>query len=143
MTTSPVYDTIGQAYVANRRPDARWEAVVREQIGDARVIVNVGAGTGSYEPPDRTVIAVEPSAVMVDQRRPNAAPVVRASATALPLRSGNADVAMAILTVHHWEDPDAGLAELCRLACDVSFWRSTSRSMRASGYSTTTCPRCL
>ena len=116
MTTSPVYDTIGQGYLAHRRAEPRWEAVINEQLGDGRVVVNVGAGTGSYEPLDRVVVAVEPSSVMVSQRRPGAAPAVRASGSALPLRSGSADVAMAILTMHHWDDWAAGLAELCRVA---------------------------
>ena len=69
------------------------------------LVVNVGAGTGSYEPTHCAVLAVEPSSVMVAQRPAGAAPVVRASASALPLRSGSADVALAILTVHHWDDP--------------------------------------
>jgi Methyltransferase domain len=76
----------------------------------------VGAGTGSYEPAGQDVIAVEPSAVMVGQRHPGAAPAVRASATALPLRTGALDAALAILTVHHWGDWRAGLAELRRVA---------------------------
>ncbi len=115
-SSSPVYDTIGQGYVAHRRADPRWEAVINEQLGDGRVVVNVGAGTGNYEPVERDVIAVEPSSVMVGQRRPGGAPAVRASGSALPLPSGCADVAMAILTVHHWDDWAAGLAELCRVA---------------------------
>ncbi len=113
---SPVYDTIGQGYVAHRHVEPRWEAAINEQLGDARVVVNVGAGSGNYEPADRTVVAVEPSSVMVRQRAVDAAPVVRASATALPFRSGWADAALAICTVHHWDDWAAGLAELCRIA---------------------------
>jgi SAM-dependent methyltransferase len=130
VTTSPVYDTIGQAYVAHRRPDPRWEALVAEQIGAARVVVNVGAGTGSYEPADhdsdsdldshadrrRTVVAIEPSSVMVAQRPSGAAPAVRASASALPLPTGWADVALGVCTVHHWDDWKAGLAEMQRVA---------------------------
>jgi len=115
---SPVYDTIGRGYVAHRRPDPRWEAVVAGHLGaDAGdLVVNVGAGSGSYEPTHCAVVAVEPSAVMVAQRPPGAAPAVRAGASALPLPSGCADVALAILTVHHWDDAAAGLAELCRVA---------------------------
>ncbi|MGD0747836.1 MAG: methyltransferase domain-containing protein, partial [Acidimicrobiales bacterium] len=79
-------------------------------------MVNVGAGSGSYEPTHCAVVAVEPSAVMVGQRAAGAAPAVRADAAALPLPSGCADVALAILTVHHWGDARAGLAELCRVA---------------------------
>lgn len=119
MTTSPaspVYDTIGRHYTTHRRADPRWEAIVAEQIGDATRIVNVGAGTGSYEPAGRAVVAVEPSRVMLRQRAPEAAPALRASASALPVPSGWADVSMAILTVHHWDDWRRGLAELCRVA---------------------------
>jgi len=116
--TSPVYDTIGRGYVAHRRPDPRWAAVLAEHLGaDAGdLVVNVGAGTGSYEPAHCAVVAVEPSRVMVAQRPAGAAPAVRAGASALPLPSGSAAVALAILTVHHWDDPAAGLAELCRVA---------------------------
>jgi SAM-dependent methyltransferase len=116
MTTSPRYDTIGRNYTANRRADPRWEAVVAAQVGDARRIVNVGAGTGSYEPPGRDLVAVEPSTVMLSQRPDGAAPVVRARAAALPVRSDWAEVVMAILTVHHWDDWASGLDELCRVA---------------------------
>jgi SAM-dependent methyltransferase len=78
--------------------------------------VNVGAGTGNYEPADRMVLAIDPSSVMLRQRAPGAGPGVRASGSALPLPSGCADVSMAILTLHHWDDWAAGLAELCRVA---------------------------
>ena len=116
MTASPVYDTIGLGYVAHRRVEPRWEAVIHEQLGDGRVVVNVGAGTGNYEPVDRAVVAIEPSNVMVGQRGAGTAPAARASGSALPIPTGCADVAMAILTVHHWDDWAAGLAELCRVA---------------------------
>jgi SAM-dependent methyltransferase len=113
---SSVYDTIGQGYIAHRQADPRWEALINEQLGDGRVVVNVGAGTGNYEPVHRAVVAVEPSGVMVEQRAPGAAPAVRASGSALPLPSDCADVVMAILTVHHWDDWEASLAELRRVA---------------------------
>ena len=118
MTASPVYDTIGLGYVAHRRVEPRWEAVIHEQLGDGRVVVNVGAGTGNYEPVGlgRAVVAVEPSNVMVAQRGAGAAPAVRASGSALPIATGCVDVAMAVLTVHHWDDWAAGLAEMCRVA---------------------------
>ena len=102
--------------MTHRRVEPSWETVIHEQLGDGRVVVNVGAGTGNYEPVDRAVVAVEPSSVMVRQRGAGAAPAVRASGSALPLPSGCADVAMAILTLHHWDDWAAGLAELCRVA---------------------------
>ena len=116
MTTSPVYDSIGRGYLAHRRAEPRWEAVIFEHIGEADLIVNIGAGTGSYEPPGRSVLAVDPSSVMISQRAASAGPAVRASGSALPLPSASADVAMAILTVHHWDDWAAGLAEMCRVA---------------------------
>jgi SAM-dependent methyltransferase len=124
VTASPVYDTIGRGYLAHRRPDPRWEELVlallrsgtRGSAGTTPRVVNVGAGTGSYEPADCAVVAVEPSWVMIGQRPPGAPPVLRASASALPLPAAWADVAMAILTVHHWDDAAAGLAELCRIA---------------------------
>jgi SAM-dependent methyltransferase len=114
--TPLVYDSIGRGYVAHRRAEPRWEAAIAAHLGPGRTVVNVGAGTGSYEPADRVVVAVEPSQVMVSQRPPGAAPALRASASALPLPSGCADVAMAVLTAHHWDDWTAGLAELCRVA---------------------------
>ena len=116
--TSPVYDTIGLGYVAHRRPDPRWARVLTEHLGvDADgLVVNVGAGTGSYEPTHCAVVAVEPSVVMLAQRPTGAAPALRASASALPLSDACADVALAILTVHHWDDAAAGLSELCRIA---------------------------
>ncbi len=85
-------------------------------LGDARSVVNVGAGTGSYEPPDRDVVAVEPSEVMIAQRAPAAAPAVRAVAEHLPFDDNSFDAAMAVLTLHHWSDVAAGLAEMMRVA---------------------------
>jgi SAM-dependent methyltransferase len=81
-------------------------------------VVNVGAGTGSYEPPDREVTAVDPSAVMLAQRAPDAAPAVQGVAEALPFGDGAFDAAMAVLTLHHWSDWRAGCAELRRVARD-------------------------
>jgi SAM-dependent methyltransferase len=111
-----VYDRIGVGYSAVRRPDPRIEARIRGALGAAGTVLNVGAGTGSYEPTDVRVVAVEPSLEMIDQRRPGAAPVVRAFAERLPFADASFDAAMAVLTVHHWSDPLAGLAELRRVA---------------------------
>ena len=93
-------------------------AAITRALADAATVVNVGAGAGSYEPPDRRVVAVEPSAAMVAQRRPGSAPVVRASATHLPFRDASFAAALAVLTVHHWPDRPRGLAELARVARD-------------------------
>ena len=110
-----VYDEIGRGYAEVRRPDPRIETRLRAALGGARRVVNVGAGAGSYEPVDREVVAVEPSAAMVAQRPAGSAPVVRAAAGALPFGDGVFDGALALLTVHHWPDPVAGLQELRRV----------------------------
>lgn len=114
--TNPLYDTIGSGYARLRRPDPRIAAQVQEALGGARTVVNVGAGTGSYEPAGRRVVAVEPSTVMVRQRPPGSAPAVRAVAEALPFADGAFDAAMAVLTLHHWPDWRRGLAEMRRVA---------------------------
>jgi SAM-dependent methyltransferase len=110
-----VYDRIGLGYGSTRRPDPRIAAQVASALSGAASVVNVGAGAGSYEPAE-TVMAVEPSSVMVEQRPPGAAPPVRGLAEALPLRDGSVDAALAVLTVHHWTDVEAGIAELRRVA---------------------------
>ena len=110
------YDRIGATYTATRRTEPRIAERIWAALGDARTVLNVGAGTGSYEPPDRAVVAVEPSAVMAAQRPPGAAPVVRAVAEDLPFHDGAFDAAMAVLSDHHWPDPIAGLREMARVA---------------------------
>lgn len=110
------YDRIGASYARTRRPDPRIARALHEALGDARTVVNVGAGTGAYEPRDREVTAVEPSAVMIAQRPPDAAPAVQASAEALPFGDASFDAAMAVFTIHHWSDWRAGIDELVRVA---------------------------
>jgi SAM-dependent methyltransferase len=116
MSNAQLYDTIGAAYTATRRTEPRIAARIWAALGDARTVLNVGAGTGSYEPPDRQVLAVEPSALMRSQRLPDAAPCVAASAERLPFADQTFDAAMAVCTVHHWKDPIAGLLEMQRVA---------------------------
>ena len=110
------YDRIGRLYRRRRRPDPRIAARIGTALADARTVVNVGAGAGAYEPSDRWVVGVEPSAVMVAQRPAGSAPVVRSVAEALPFGSGRFDAALAVLTVHHWADQAGGLAELRRIS---------------------------
>ena len=116
MPAGAVYDSIGREYARHRRPDPRIAAQLTAVLGDARSVLNVGAGAGSYEPADRQVIAVEPSAVMLAQRPPGAALAVQARAEALPFADGAFDATMAVLTIHHWSDRAGGLAECARVA---------------------------
>lgn len=110
------YDDIGRTYTRTRGEDPRIAAAIRRALGDARAVVNVGAGAGAYEPPDVELVAVEPSEVMIAQRPPGSAAVVRASAEALPFEDGSFDAAMAILSDHHWTDRRRGIRELRRVA---------------------------
>lgn len=117
IVSDAIYDAgIGEGYAQRRQPDPRIASAIVAALGDARTIINVGAGAGSYEPPDRAVHAVEPSATMIRQRPPHAAPCVQASAESLPFAANAFDAAMAILTIHHWSDWRAGLREMRRVA---------------------------
>jgi SAM-dependent methyltransferase len=111
----PLYDSIGCGYVGVRRADPRIERRLHRPLGDASRVLNVGAGAGSYEPTDRLVVAVEPSHAMIAQRPQGSAGVVRGVADRLPVSDGAFEAAMALLTVHHWPDPIAGLRELRRV----------------------------
>jgi SAM-dependent methyltransferase len=110
------YDQIGKGYSAFRATDPDIAVAIAAALGDAVSVLNVGAGTGSYEACTPTCVAVEPSATMIAQRPSGSAPVMQAIAEQLPLRSGSFDAAMALLTVHHWTHLDAGLQELRRVA---------------------------
>jgi SAM-dependent methyltransferase len=116
MSGAQLYDTIGATYTVTRRTEPRIAAQVWAALGDARTVLNVGAGTGSYEPTDRQVLAVEPSALMRSQRPAGAAPCLIGSAENLPFDDQSFDAAMAFATVHHWPDPIAGLREMRRVA---------------------------
>ena len=115
MAEEQLYDTIGVGYAQARRADPHVFRQVLDALGDAERVVNVGAGTGNYEPVDRYVVAVEPNAVMAAQRSIDA-PVLRAFAESLPLADNSFDAALAMFTIHHWPDRNAGLAELGRVA---------------------------
>ena len=110
------YDTIGRTYALTRRTDPRIAARIHVALGDARRVVNVGAGTGNYEPDDRDVVAVDPSLTMLSQRATGAAPAVAAAAEALPFAAASFDAALAVLTLHHWSDIPLGLQEMQRVA---------------------------
>jgi SAM-dependent methyltransferase len=110
------YDQVGREYTATRRPDPRIAAQINEALGDARTVVNVGAGAGAYEPPEREVLAIEPSRRMIARRAPDSAPAIRGYAESLPLEADSVDAAMACMTLHHWADWRIGAQELRRVA---------------------------
>lgn len=112
MTT---YDRTGATYAVTRQPDARIAALINDALHGMESVANIGAGTGSYETP-HTVVAVEPSRVMIDQRPDGSPPAVQAMAEHLPIGTGAVDAALAILTVHHWTDLSRGVAEMLRIA---------------------------
>lgn len=126
--SAPLYDTIGKGYAQYRWPDPRIAAAILKALGETRTVVNIGAGTGSYEPAERDVVAVELSETMIRQRRAHAAPVVRASAINLPFRDDAFEAATALLTVHHWPEPLRGLREMMRVArrCVVFTWEPST-----------------
>ena len=112
---SAKYDIIGRNYAELRRPDGRIARIIESALGSAQTVLNVGAGTGSYEPADRAVTAVEPSREMIRKRRPAAPEAIQASAGDLPFADKSFDASMAILTIHHWPDKEAGLSEMRRV----------------------------
>lgn len=110
------YEAEGHGYATRRRPDPRIARLIHAALGDARTVLNVGAGAGSYEPADRYVAAVEPSATMRAQRPPTAAPAIDGAAERLPFDTGSFDAALATVTIHQWTDVDEGLRELRRVS---------------------------
>jgi hypothetical protein len=111
-----LYDKIGKKYPNYRRPDLRINAIISNWLPDEGVILNIGAGVGSYEPVDREVVAVEPSSVMICRRPENSAPVIQACAEALPFKDNSFECALGILTLHHWTDIKKGLTEALRVS---------------------------
>jgi SAM-dependent methyltransferase len=110
------YDTIGRSYASTRRTDPRIAAPIYAALGDARSVVNVGAGTGNYEGPQFDLVAVEPSRTMIKQRAEGAAPCVQGAAESLPFRDGVFDAALTVLSAHHWHDLETGLREMQRVS---------------------------
>lgn len=117
LTTPPsTYDQIGVGYTVGRRSDPGRSRAIENALDRAGSVINVGAGTGSYEPTNRRVVAVEPSEVMLGPRADGAAPAIRAMAKHLPFPDSAPDAGLAVLTVHHWADWRSGLDELRRVA---------------------------
>jgi SAM-dependent methyltransferase len=128
------YGVIGVGYARHRRPDPRIAECLHRALGDARSVLNVGAGAGSYEPTDRAVSAIEPSAAMRAQRPSHLTQAIDAVAEALPFPDDSFDASMTTFSVHQWSDVRVGLREMRRvtrgpvlvLTCDPdrvsSFW---------------------
>lgn len=115
MVAEPVYDRIGTGYATQRIPEPSWVAQIDSALGDSGTVLNVGAGTGNYEPTDRSVVALEPSTAMLAQRR-SRHPSVQGVAERLPFLDASFDAAMCTFTVHHWSDQMAGLREMRRVS---------------------------
>lgn len=109
------YSVIGSGYAQVRQPDPRIAAQFHAALGDARTVLNVGAGAGSYEPTDREVTAVEPSASMRAQRPAHLSRAIDATADSLPFEDDSFDAAMASVTIHQWPDLERGLGEMRRV----------------------------
>jgi SAM-dependent methyltransferase len=117
VSTTARYDRIGTSYGRTRHPDPALQALIERELTGAATVVDVGAGTGSYEPRGRHVVAIEPSDVMAAQRPRELAPAIRATAGDLPLRDASVDAALAVLTIHHWdEERERGVRELRRVS---------------------------
>ncbi len=132
MPSGQLFDTIGTTYAAARPADPRIAARIWAALGDARTVLNVGAGTGAYEPPGRDVTALEPSAVMRAQRPAGAAPCLPGVAESLPFADKSFDAAMAVSTDQHWTDVIAGYQEMRRVAHRVVTWHFDLSRLEAS-----------
>jgi len=109
------YGIIGRNYTSYRQPDPSIARQIHRALGPAQRILNVGAGAGSYEPTDRVVTAVEPSASMRAQRPGHLTRAIDAVAESLPFADSSFDASMAIFTIHQWKDLEAGLREVRRV----------------------------
>lgn len=110
-----IYDKIGVGYAGRRTTDPKIAQRIWAALGSGRTLLNVGAGTGSYEPSDRNVVAIEPSSEMIAQRPEGAAPAIQGTAESIPFADKQFDAAMGVLTLHHWSDVGKGLAEMLRV----------------------------
>lgn len=128
---SALYDKIGLNYADLRKPDTRIAGRIEDALGSAETVLNVGAGTGSYEPTDKQVTAIEPSAEMIEQRSASSATVIRGYAEDLPFDNKSFDASMAVLTIHHWSDKEKGVMELRRVTRGKVVFLTYDPSVRA------------
>jgi len=115
---TPIYDQIGVNYSARRCTDPEIAQQLHEELHGATRIVNIGAGAGSYEPENVSLVAVEPSSEMISQRMANAHPVKQAFAECLPFENHSFSHAMTVLSMHHWENREAAFNEINRVTTE-------------------------
>lgn len=113
-----IYDDIGKGYAVTRCTDPKIAEQLYSELQGATRIVNIGAGTGSYEPEDVELVAVEPSSEMISQRKPGSHKVEKASAEKLPFKNNSFSHAMTVNSMHHWEDRELAFSEINRVATE-------------------------
>ena len=114
--TKPIYDKIGVNYARQRQTDPRLLEQITTKLKGAKRILNIGAGAGSYEPPNMDLVALEPSSKMINQRAKDAYPVVQGSAENLPFDNNSFSHVMTILSMHHWINKPKAFKEINRVA---------------------------
>lgn len=125
-----LYDMIGLNYANLRQPDPRIAQKIETALGNAQTVLNVGAGAGSYEPTDRQITAIEPSAEMIQQRSTSNATVIQGGAEVLSFDDNSFDASMAVLTIHHWSDQERGVMEMRRVTRDKIIFLTYDPSFR-------------
>ena len=110
------YDKIAKQYQSFRKPDKRIASRISKHTKGTQKVINVGAGTGAYEPTHCDIIAIEPSQEMIAKRKVTPATIIQGVAENLPFDDNEFDVAMGILTIHHWSDIPQGLGEMLRVS---------------------------
>jgi SAM-dependent methyltransferase len=113
-----IYDEIGINYSVTRCTDPEIAKQLYSELDAAIRIVNIGAGTGSYEPENMQLVAVEPSAEMISQRKTGSYPVEKAFAEKLPFENSSFSHAMTVLSMHHWENRPLAFSEINRVATE-------------------------
>ena len=109
------YDEVGKRYTNLRIQDRRIARHIHEALRNAETVANIGVGTGSYEPLECEVLAIEPSALMLNQYT-GAGKRVQGIAEALPFGDNFVEASMGILTLHHWRNWKKGLKKMLRIS---------------------------
>jgi SAM-dependent methyltransferase len=113
-----IYDDIGINYSVTRCTDPKIAKQLYSELQGAARIVNIGAGTGSYEPENVELVAVEPSSKMISQRKIGSHSVEKAFAEKLPFENNSFTHAMTVLSMHHWENRELAFSEINRVVTE-------------------------